>query len=77
MNDGFSWLNSTVSVSVLVFPVNRMFGFPEKEVDFYLPQLVTMYIQMADVAEALHPYLIHRYAPRTSVRVLDVELGAD
>lgn len=37
-----------------------MFGFNEKEVDFYLPQLVTMYIQMQDVAEVLHPYLIHR-----------------
>lgn len=39
---------------------NKMFSFPDTEVDFYLPQLVCMYIQMHDVAEAIHPYLVHR-----------------
>lgn len=39
---------------------NKMFSFPMVEVDFYLPQLVCMYIQMDDVAEAIHPYLVHR-----------------
>ncbi|XP_022919444.1 phosphatidylinositol 4-kinase beta [Onthophagus taurus] len=39
---------------------NRMFAFEDHEVDFYLPQLVCMYIQMQDVAEVIHPYLIHR-----------------
>ncbi|RZC39271.1 hypothetical protein BDFB_005454, partial [Asbolus verrucosus] len=38
---------------------NRMFSFDDHEVDFYLPQLVCMYIQMHDVAEVIHPYLIH------------------
>jgi len=38
-----------------------MFSFPESDVDFYLPQLVSMYIQMEDVAEVLHHYLLHRY----------------
>lgn len=37
-----------------------MFGFKDEEVDFYLPQLINMYIQMHDVAEAVHPYLVHR-----------------
>lgn len=39
---------------------NKMFSFEDGEVDFYLPQLVCMYIQMHDVAEVIHPYLIHR-----------------
>lgn len=39
---------------------NKMFGFEDTDVDFYLPQLVCMYIQMHDVAEVIHPYLIHR-----------------
>lgn len=39
---------------------NRMFSFEDSEVDFYLPQLVCMYIQMHDVAEVIHPYLVHR-----------------
>lgn len=39
---------------------NKMFSFGDAEVDFYLPQLVCMYVQMMDVAEVLHPYLIHR-----------------
>ena len=37
-----------------------MFSFLESDVDFYLPQLLNMYIHMHDVAEALHPYIIHR-----------------
>lgn len=37
-----------------------MFSFSEDETDFFLPQLVNMYIQMPDVAEVLHPYLVHR-----------------
>lgn len=39
---------------------NKMFSFEDHDVDFYLPQLVCMYIQMHDVAEVIHPYLIHR-----------------
>lgn len=39
---------------------NKMFSFPDVDVDFYLPQLVSMYIQMHDVAEVIHPYLVHR-----------------
>lgn len=42
---------------------NKMFSYPYAEVDFYLPQLVCMYIQMHDVAKTIHPYLVHRYVP--------------
>lgn len=37
-----------------------MFSFSDSEVDFYLPQLVLMYIQLYDVTEVLYPYLVHR-----------------
>ena len=39
---------------------NKLFSFEDHEVDFYLPQLLNMYIHMHDVAEAIHPYLVHR-----------------
>ena len=39
---------------------NKMFAFADSDVDFYLPQIVLMYIQMHDVAEALHPYILGR-----------------
>jgi phosphatidylinositol 4-kinase len=37
-----------------------MFSFKDEDVDFYLPQLLNMYINMHDVAEAVHPYVINR-----------------
>lgn len=40
---------------------NKVFSFADSEVDFYLPQLINMYIQMHDVAEVIHPYLVNRY----------------
>lgn len=52
--------------------VNRMFAFPEREVDFYLPQLVTMYIQMHDVAEVLHPYLLSRFVRNTKKLIKNI-----
>lgn len=39
---------------------NKIFAFDDLQVDFYLPQLVCMYVQIQDVAEVIHPYLIHR-----------------
>lgn len=37
---------------------NRVFSYPTRDVDFYLQQLVNMYIHMHDVAEVIHPYLV-------------------
>ncbi|XP_061615802.1 phosphatidylinositol 4-kinase beta-like isoform X2 [Phyllopteryx taeniolatus] len=40
---------------------NRLFSFPAGEVDFYLPQLLSMYVHMdAEVGDAIKPYLVHR-----------------
>jgi len=45
---------------VLEYIGNRLFSFGNEEIDFYLPQLVNMYITMHPVAEVLHPYLVAR-----------------
>ncbi|XP_049607705.1 phosphatidylinositol 4-kinase beta isoform X2 [Syngnathus scovelli] len=40
---------------------NRLFGFPPSDVDFYLPQLLSMYVHMdGEVGDAIRPYLVHR-----------------
>lgn len=54
------YLFNSKEPGVLCYIVNKMFSFEDQEVDFYLPQLVCMYIQMHDVAEVIHRYLIHR-----------------
>jgi len=45
----------------VVITGNRMFSFVEDDVDFFLPQLLTLYINIRDVAEATHPYIVCRY----------------
>lgn len=45
---------------VLSFIANKIFSFKDQEVDLYIPQLILMYIQMDDLAEALDPYLVYR-----------------
>jgi len=47
-----------------------MFTFDDADVDFYLPQLLTMYIYMPDVAEAVHLYLIHRSRLKKSCLII-------
>ena len=37
-----------------------MFSFEDDDDNRYLPQLINMYIHMRDVAEAIHPYIVHR-----------------
>ncbi|KAI1709756.1 phosphatidylinositol 3- and 4-kinase domain-containing protein [Ditylenchus destructor] len=39
---------------------NRLFKFPNSSVDFYIPQLITMYINMNMIADAIHPYILYR-----------------
>lgn len=54
------YLFNSKEPGVLCYIVNKMFTFDDSEVDFYLPQLVCMYIEMHEVAEVIHRYLIHR-----------------
>lgn len=54
------YLFNSKEPGVQSYIANKLFTFEDSEVDFYLPQLVCMYIQMQDVAEVIHPYLINR-----------------
>lgn len=60
MSIAITYLFKSKETGVLSYIGNRMFTFKESDVDFYLFQLVTLYMQHTDVAESLHPYLMHR-----------------
>lgn len=45
---------------VLFYLGNRMFTFPPVEVDFYLPQLIVLYVYNTSIGEAIEPYLVSR-----------------
>ncbi|XP_066154654.1 phosphatidylinositol 4-kinase beta isoform X2 [Euwallacea fornicatus] len=54
------YLFNSKEPGVLCYIVNKLFTFNDQEVDFYLPQLVCMYIEMHEVAEVIHRYLVYR-----------------
>uniref|UniRef100_A0A146KRY8 Phosphatidylinositol 4-kinase beta n=3 Tax=Lygus hesperus TaxID=30085 RepID=A0A146KRY8_LYGHE len=60
MSMAITYLFNSKEPGVQSYIGNKIFSFLDNEVDFYLPQMVNMYIQMPDVAEVLHPYLVHR-----------------
>ncbi|XP_013384891.1 phosphatidylinositol 4-kinase beta [Lingula anatina] len=60
MSIAITYLFNSKEPGVQSYIGNRMFSFPPENVDLYLPQLLNMYIHMRDVAEAIHPYIIHR-----------------
>ena len=60
MSIAITYLFKSKESGVLSYIGNRMFTFGEKEVDFYLPQLITLYIHHNEIAESLHPYLVSR-----------------
>lgn len=54
-----SYLHSSKEPGVQAYIGNRLFSFPHEDVDFYLPQLLNMYIHMdEDVGDAIKPYLV-------------------
>ncbi|XP_029369467.1 phosphatidylinositol 4-kinase beta-like [Echeneis naucrates] len=56
-----SYLYKSKEPGVQAYIGNRLFSFPDSEVDFYLPQLFNMYVHMdTEVGDAIRPYLIHR-----------------
>lgn len=60
MSMAISYLFNSKEPGVQTYLANKLFSFPYEDVDFYLPQLATMYIEMGDVADVLRPYLVHR-----------------
>ncbi|CAI5661437.1 phosphatidylinositol 4-kinase beta isoform X3 [Oreochromis niloticus] len=60
-----SYLHNSKEPGVQAYIGNRLFSFPHEEVDFYLPQLLNMYIHMdEDVGDAIKPYVPVRLAPQ-------------
>lgn len=54
-----SYLYKSKEPGVQAYIGNRLFSFPDGEVDFYLPQLLNMYVHMdTDVGDAIRPYLV-------------------
>lgn len=54
-----SYLYKSKEPGVQAYIGNRLFSFPNSEVDFYLPQLLNMYVHMdTDVGDAIRPYLV-------------------
>ncbi|KAE8589044.1 hypothetical protein XENTR_v10022866 [Xenopus tropicalis] len=56
-----SYLYNSKEPGVQAYIGNRLFCFRYEDVDFYLPQLLNMYIHMdEDVGDAIKPYVVHR-----------------
>uniref|UniRef100_A0A3B4BEI3 Phosphatidylinositol 4-kinase beta n=1 Tax=Periophthalmus magnuspinnatus TaxID=409849 RepID=A0A3B4BEI3_9GOBI len=56
-----SYLYSSKDPGVQAYIGNRLFSFLDSEVDFFLPQLLNMYVHMdAHVGDAIKPYLVYR-----------------
>lgn len=54
-----SYLYKSKEPGVQAYIGNRLFSFPDQEVDFYLPQLLSMYVHMdTEVGDAIRPYLV-------------------
>lgn len=54
-----SYLYKSKEPGVQAYIGNRLFSFPNDEVDFYLPQLLNMYVHMdTEVGDAIRPYLV-------------------
>lgn len=58
MSYAIVYLFNSKEAGVQTYIGNRIFSYPTRDVDFYLQQLVNMYIHMHDVAEVIHPYLV-------------------
>ncbi|XP_019719204.1 phosphatidylinositol 4-kinase beta isoform X2 [Hippocampus comes] len=56
-----SYLHTSKEPGVQAYIGNRLFSFPHDEVDFFLPQLLNMYVHMDEhVGDAIKPYVVHR-----------------
>lgn len=54
-----SYLHNSKEPGVQAYIGNRLFSFPHDDVDFFLPQLLNMYIHMdEDVGDAIKPYVV-------------------
>ncbi|KRX41283.1 Phosphatidylinositol 4-kinase beta [Trichinella murrelli] len=62
MHIAIQYLFKSKEPGVLTYLGNRLFSYPDADVDFYLPQLINLYLNVREVADVLHPYILHRYS---------------
>ncbi|XP_066021299.1 phosphatidylinositol 4-kinase beta-like [Pocillopora verrucosa] len=60
MSIAIAYLFNSKEPGVLTYLGNKLFTFDDEDVNFYLPQLINMYIHVEEVSEALHRYLVER-----------------
>uniref|UniRef100_H2Z9W9 Phosphatidylinositol 4-kinase beta n=1 Tax=Ciona savignyi TaxID=51511 RepID=H2Z9W9_CIOSA len=61
MSIALQYLFHSKEPGVMAYLGNKLFMFPNRTVDFYLPELLVMYIHMDhDMREAIHPYILAR-----------------
>ena len=56
-----SYLFSTKEPVVQQFLGRKLFEYSHDEVDFYLPQLINMYIHIQSILTVIHDYITTRY----------------
>ncbi|VDK44908.1 unnamed protein product [Gongylonema pulchrum] len=54
------YLSSYKEAGVLNYLGNRLFDLPSEMVDFYVPQLILLYLNVREIAEVTHPYIVKR-----------------
>ncbi|CAF3593267.1 unnamed protein product [Rotaria socialis] len=55
-----TYLFSTKEPMVQEFLGRKLFEYPDEELDFYLPQLINMYIHIPSISSVIHTYLTTR-----------------
>ncbi|KAJ7323428.1 Phosphatidylinositol 4-kinase beta [Desmophyllum pertusum] len=60
MSIAIAYLFNSKEPGVLTYLGNKLFNFEDEDVNFYLPQLINMYIHVDEVSDALHRYLAER-----------------
>lgn len=60
MSIAIAYLFHSKEPGVLTYLGNKLFSFDDEDVNFYIPQLINMYIHIDEVSEALHRYLVEK-----------------
>ncbi|TNN21671.1 Phosphatidylinositol 4-kinase beta [Liparis tanakae] len=69
-----SYLHRSKEPGVQAYIGNRLFSFGHAQVDFYLPQLLNMYIHMdEDVGDAIKPYVVGA-APHAAALYMEIQM---
>lgn len=68
------YLNSIQDKPSLTFLGKRLFDLPEKDLDFYLPQLMYLYVTKVDAASVSHAYIEERNKKDAQFTVLCIWL---